>query len=159
MATPPPASPADSSSTSPSKPLPRWVTWGGGVLVALLVVFIVGLLVGRGPIAGLTDRAERAEARTAQLEAQLHAQQALSLVYRATLDLDARNFGTANDRLDSAADALARTDAAALQANPAELDALRQEMNAADIRVAEDLAAQRAALSDFARRLVAMMGG
>ena len=157
--------PSDSASQDPSASpglfgLPRAVALGGGVLLLALVVFGVGWMMGARPIDNLNRDVEQAEARAEAnaalaegLESRLHAHQALSLLYRTMLDVDARNFGTANQRLDEAAAALARVDPNAIGPAAADLDDLRRELGELDIRVAEDLAEQRGILSELARRL------
>jgi hypothetical protein len=162
---------SDSPSTSPDSPegpfgLPRWAIWGGGALLLFLVAFGIGYVAGAGPIEDLRVRlgqtetqAEESEARVERLEAELSAQQALSLLYRTMLDVDARNFGVANERLDAVAATLARTDPEVLGVDVDAFNDLRDDVASLDVRVAEDLAGQRAALSDLARRLAELIGG
>ncbi len=149
-----------SSDPSPRGPfgLPRFVFWGGSVLVFFLVSFAVGFAVGARPVGDLTQRVEQTEARAAAIEARLHAHEALSLLYRTLLDVDARNFGIANERLDAATAALGRVNPEALGTDAAELDALLMELAALDVRVAADLAGQRGMLSGLAQRLAEILG-
>jgi len=161
--------PSDSSSQDPSAPpdlfgLPRPVAWGGSLLLLALVVFGVGWMMGARPIDDLNREVEQAEARAeasasvaAGLEARLNAHRALSLLYRTMLDVDARNFGTANQRLDEAAATLAEVDPNAIGPAATDLENLRRELGDLDLRVAEDLAEQRGILSDLARRLAAIL--
>jgi len=155
------------SDRSPTGPLglPRFVFWGGSVLLFLLVSFAVGFAVGTRRVDEVTQQLEQMEARAgetatraATLEARLHASEALSLLYRTLLDVDARNFGIANERLDAAAAALGRVQPEALGAETAALDALVRDLAELDIRVAANLAGQRATLSGLARRLAALLG-
>jgi hypothetical protein len=160
---------SDSSSQDPPAShglfgLPRSVAWGGGLLLLALVVFGVGWLMGARPIDNLNRDVEQAEARAEAnalllegLEARLDAHRALSLLYRTMLDVDARNFGTANQRLDEAAAALAQVDPMAIGPAAADLQSLRRELGELDIRVAEDLAEQRGVLAELARRLAALL--
>lgn len=160
---------SDSSSRSPSATpglfgLPRPMAWGGAVLLLALVVFGVGWMMGARPIDELTRNVEEAGARAEAnallaegLEARLHAHQALSLLYRTILDMDARNFGTANQRLDEAAAMLAQVDPNAIGPAATELEELRRELGELDLRVAEDLAEQRSILAELARRLAAVL--
>ncbi|HEX6228769.1 MAG TPA: hypothetical protein VFZ41_04810, partial [Solirubrobacterales bacterium] len=105
-------------------------------------------------------RSADAEATAARLEARLNAYQGLALLHRTILDLDARNFGTANQRLDAAAATLTRVDEDRLDPGVArELQAVREELAALDLRVAEDLAGQRATLAGLAERLDGALGG
>lgn len=160
---------SDSSSHSPSASpdlfgLPRPVAWGGGLLLLALVVFGVGWMVGARPIDTLSRDVEEAEARAEAnallaegLEARLDAYRALSLLYRTMLDVDARNFGTANERLDEAAAALAQVDPNAIGPAGTDLEDLRRELGELDLRVAEDLAQQRDTLAELARRLAVIL--
>lgn len=160
---------SDSSSEGPSPSagrsgLPRPVVWAAGLLLLAVVLFGVGWVVGTRPIEDLNRDVEQAEARAEAeallvqgLEARLDAHRALSLLYRTMLDVDARNFGTANERLDEAAAALARVDPNAIEPAGPELDDLRRELGQFDLRVAEDLAEQRGALEDLARRLAVIL--
>jgi hypothetical protein len=145
--------------------LPRSVAWGGGLLLLLLAAFALGLMVGARPIDDLSQRVEQAEAaaqeteaQAAGLEARLHAHRALSLLYRTMLDVDARNFGTANERLDEVAAALAQVNRDAIGPAAEDLEELQRDLGALDIRVADDLAEQRSTLAEFAQRLVELLG-
>ena len=161
--------PSDSSSDGRSASpglfgLPRPVVWVGGLVLLALIFFGVGWMVGAGPIDDLSHDVEQAEARAEAsaslaegLEARLNAHRALSLLYRTMLDVDARNFGTANERLDEAAAALAQVDPNAIGPAGTELEDLRRELGELDIRVAEDLAEQRGVLADLARRLAVIL--
>lgn len=149
-----------------SSGMPRSAIWGAAALVIVLVLLGVGYALGNRPVADLRERAGQAEmraesgdARVAELEARLEANRALALLYRTMLDVDARNFGTANQRLDEAAAALDRVDRDAIGGAADEVEALREEMRALDIRVAEDLSGQRSRVEDMARRLAAALGG
>ena len=121
-----------------------------GVMLAVgVILFFVGLMQGKKPIPDLEERAALAEARlvSSQDETRLH--KALALTYRAALDLDARNFGTANDHLQLAAralDGLSETDGTGV-------DELRRLMTETNINVAEDLEGQRARVVSYAQEL------
>jgi hypothetical protein len=161
--------PSDSSSHGPSASprlfgLPRPVAWGGGLLLLVLIVFGVGWMMGARPIDSLSRDVAQAEARAEanvllaeSLEARLDAHRALSLLYRTMLDVDARNFGTANQRLDEAAAALAQVDPDAIGPAGTDLEDLRRQLGELDIRVAEDLAEQRSVLAELARRLAVLL--
>ncbi|MDX1419277.1 MAG: hypothetical protein R3181_04870 [Rubricoccaceae bacterium] len=128
------------------------------VAVALMLVvgvlfYAIGRIQGAEPVAGLEARAEAAEAELAAVQdrAQLH--EALALTYRATVDLDARNFGTANSRLRAAAralDGLSGVDGTAV-------DGLQRAMAETDLTVAADLAQQRAQVLVFAEEIEALL--
>lgn len=157
---------ASTSSSSGPFGLPPLVVWGGGLVILALVSFGAGFLVGAGPIddlsqrmAAVEDRAQESESRAEELEGRLHAHRSLSLVYWAMLDMDDRNFGTANEHLEQAADALAQANPEALGSTPAELESIRRELEETDVRVAADLAEQRDRLSELARRLATLLEG
>ncbi|TVP44810.1 MAG: hypothetical protein EA350_10785 [Gemmatimonadales bacterium] len=152
--------------TRTSSGMPRSAIWGAAALVIVLILLGVGYSLGNRPVADLRERsgqaetrAEASEARVGELEARLEANRSLTLLYRTMLDVDARNFGTANQRLDEAAAALDRVDPDAIGAAADEVEALREELRGLDIRVAEDLAGQRSRVADLARRLAAALGG
>lgn len=144
--------------------LPRPVVMGGGVLVLLIVAFVVGYVVGNRPVGDLVQQVERLETDLQQnqllmeqVEVRLDAHRALALVYESMLDVDARNFGTANDRLVRAADILAGIDAEAIGPPAGDLAVIEEEIRGLDIRVAEDLAGQRDNLAELARRFARVL--
>lgn len=118
-----------------------------------LVLLLAGFLTGRAPVGDLRGQVALQETRVAEMTARAQANEALALLYRTVLDLDERNFGTANERLDAAAGVLGRIDPVALGVDPARLDPLRQSVAATDLRVAEDLDQQRTQVLGFAREL------
>jgi hypothetical protein len=155
----------DSSSSGPSA-LRRYLIWAGVVLVVLLGSFVAGVAVGRRPVRDLTARveqaearADQAEARVADLDARLHAYRALSLLHATVADLDARNFGVANTRLDEVVAALDRVDRERFGAAAEELGTIRNALAGMDVQVATDLADQRTTLTGLARRLAEALGG
>jgi len=148
MPTPPPVSPAPEPRRTSG--LPPWAVWAGAALALALVLFLVGWFVGRGPVGELRERAGAAETRAAAVEGRAHAYEALSLLYRTAIDLEARNFGVANERLQAAAAALGRADGAAPGAGFGEV---RQRVAATNLAVAEDLDGQRTAVLGYARDL------
>jgi hypothetical protein len=146
--------------------IPMWVVWGGGALIFFLIAFFIGFATGSAPVDQLADRVEQAETRAGQaeaeaatLEAELAAQRSLALLYRAMLDMDARNFGIANERLGQVAAILDLMDPDPLGVDVDAFESLRSDVAAMDVRVAEDLAAQRAAVTALARRLEELVGG
>lgn len=124
----------------------------GIALGVALVVFLIGWFVGRSPVGELRDRAESAETSLALGQDHLHMAEASSMLYRTALDLDARNFGTANDRLDEATALLERVGLVGSQ-----LDSLRSAMASTDLSIASDLAGQRAVVLGFAETLQSLM--
>jgi hypothetical protein len=122
------------------------------VLVAALVFFFVGRMQGRAPVPALEARAAAAEAQLAAVQDRARLNEALALTYRAALDLDARNFGLANERLRAAARALDGLSVV----DGTEVDELRRALAAHDVTVAADLAAQRARVLEFAAQIEAL---
>ena len=77
---------------------------------------------------------------------------ASAALYRASADLDDRNFGTANEHLQEAADAMAKAAAAGDGADP-EIARLSTVLGQMDINVATDLAAQRSSVLQLAAQI------
>jgi len=155
----------DSRTTSgAASRLPRFLAWGGGLALLLIATFVLGFLVGERPVADLSQRVVQAEAgiregetRAAELESRLDGYRALSLLYRTLLDLDSRNFGTANERLYEAAAALTRVDQDAIGPAGEGIEGLRRDLGNVDLRVADDMGEQREILLRLAERLVGLM--
>lgn len=82
-----------------------------------------------------------------------HLLMARTALYRTAGDLDQRNFGIANTRLQEAEAALRRVDAATGGLDAARLDTLRASIQGMNINVATDLQDQRNAVLDLASRL------
>lgn len=78
-------------------------------------------------------------------------------LYRAAADLDQRNFGTANTRLQEAAAALAKVDPSSSDIDANQLDALRASIAQTNINVATDLQQQRNRVLDLAAQLDALV--
>lgn len=143
--------------TPPPTPKPpsklRQIAIKAAVAVGVaLIAFLVGWFVGRGPVGDLQERAAAAESHLALMQDHLHITDAASLLYQTALDLDARNFGTANDRLDEAASVLQLVGVAG-----SALESLRSTVASTDINVAQNLAGQRAAVLGFAEALQGLM--
>lgn len=82
-----------------------------------------------------------------------HLMMARTDLYRTAADLDQRNFGTANTRLQEAAAALRRVDASSGDLDAAKLDAVRSTIEGMNINVATNLQDQRNQVLDLASRL------
>ena len=78
-------------------------------------------------------------------------------LYRAAADLDQRNFGTANTRLQEAAAALAKVDPSSGNLDAETLGALRASIAQTNINVATDLQQQRNRVLDLAAQLDALV--
>ena len=127
------------------------------VLVLGAILYFVGLQSGRAQLAtqaakfevernGLNSKVTTAEtARDAALD-RAALMESRAALYRTTIDLDARNFGTANTHLKEAASALGRVK------NP-DTSKLRSAIEATDLNVAVNLGGQRATVLGFADQL------
>lgn len=74
-------------------------------------------------------------------------------LYRTAADLDQRNFGTANTRLQEAEAALRQVNASAGGLDAAELESLRASLKGMNLNVATNLQDQRNQVLDLAARL------
>jgi hypothetical protein len=145
---------APASSSPPAADRPGWRQQAARVgigLAAAALLFFIGWMMGRGPIAEMERERDAAMTRSAVLAAGTAA-------YRSAVALEARNFGTANDHL--------RTAAAALGTIPAEGDVpglgddaaaglaeVRSRLGATDLNVAVDVESQREEVLRLAARL------
>lgn len=126
--------------------------------VACLVVYFVGLYQGRSAVSEVRAELQQLQEQQTAVQQQLARAQDMSrmraaqaLIYRAALDLDERNFGTANQRLQEAADVLGEA------GMNAELQALQQDVAATNLEVAANLDAQRSNVVALAERLNALI--
>ena len=149
---------SDSSAGSKAK------LYGIGALVLLIlgaVLYFVGLQAGKAQLSaqaakfgvernGLQSQLTTAEAaRDAALD-RASLQEARAALYRTTIDLDARNFGTANTHLRESATALSRVKAP-------DTAALQSQISATDLNVAVNLGGQRQKILGFANQLNALV--
>ncbi len=137
-------------------------------LIGALVVFVlgvmlyfVGLMAGKAQLAaqeakfgvernGLQSQVKTAEtARDAALDRSAMMETRAAL-YRTAIDLDARNFGTANTHLKEAATALSSV-------KGSNTSGLQGEIGATDLNVAVNLGDQRQKVLGFAEQLNKMM--
>lgn len=128
-----------------------------GALILCAGLYFLGLWQGRGQllverntytaqIQQLTDKLDAAEGGNKLLEARI-------ALYRAAADLDQRNFGMANARLQEAAKILTAVEPSKIDVDPARLEALRREVTSTSIAVALDLEQQRIRLLSLAWQL------
>lgn len=141
-----------------------------GVLIALVlgaIAYFVGLSQGRAQLdAQKTAHDQRisaiqAELRGAQSELttaniRRHVMEARAALYRTLVDLDQRNFGTANEHLQEAALALGRISQGSNGVPVQQIDSLRTVIARTDINVATNLQQQRAQVLDLAAQLDAL---
>jgi chromosome segregation ATPase len=143
-----------------------WVIAAVAVVLTGLVLYVGGRWHERSRTQ-TTDAALRAEisdlererARGAESLAAARVQLALlktrTLLFETALDLERRNFGTANERLEAAARELA---AAREAGGGPEIAEIRDEIAGLDLRVAEDLQQQRSRVLALAARLEEVLG-
>lgn len=141
-----------------------------GVLVAIvlaIILYFIGVSQGRRQLdAQKTAHDQRigaieAELRGARSElaaasARRHVMEARAALYRTAVDLDQRNFGTANEHLQSAAQALGRIAERSGGVPLQQIESLRALIDGTDINVATDLHKQRAQVLEFAAQLDAL---
>ena len=155
----------NSSSDAPAKgaasPIKLYLIGAAVILVLGAILYFVGLQSGRAQLDaqaakfevernGLNSKVTTAETardnaldRSAMMETR-------AALYRTAIDLDARNFGTANTRLKEAAAALGRV-------QTPDTSQLRSQIEATDLNVAVNLAGQRAQILGFAEQLNKIM--
>jgi hypothetical protein len=145
------------SPTAPAAARPAWQQQLSRVAIGLAgaaLLFFLGWMMGRGPVDQLERERDEARARQAVLAAEAAA-------YRSAVALEARNFGTANDRLRAAAAALAAIpeddEVPGLgEDDVAALNEVRAALSRTDLNVAVDVEAQRAEVLRLAGRLDAI---
>lgn len=104
-------------------------------------------------IATVAAERDRAKAALAAAETQIGLLRARALLSETALDLERRNFGTANTRLTAAAQQLAAVSAASASVGMPGVEELRKAIASTDLRVAADVAGQRARVLDFVEQL------
>lgn len=135
-----------------------------GAVVALLlgaILYFVGLQAGKAQLAtqkatfdvernGLQSKITTANGERDAARERAALMEARGALYRAAIDLDARNFGTANTHLKEAATALGAVQKPGIEP-------LRSQISATDLNVAVNLADQRAKVLDLAGQLNRVM--
>lgn len=124
-------------------------------IAAAAVLFLLGWMLGRAPLADLERALATAEARSTVREAAVR-------IHQAALALEDRNFGTANDHLRGAGAALARLPEGELAGfTPEATEVVREvetTLGGTDLNVAVDVESQRSAVLRFAARLDQAVG-
>jgi hypothetical protein len=125
------------------------------VLGALL--YLGGLWQGRGQLVAerstYTAQIQQLVDKLAVVETGNTLLNARIALYRAAADLDQRNFGMANSRLQEAARSLAALEPLRIDVDPARLEGLRREIASTSIAVALDFEQQRTRLLSLAWQL------
>ena len=150
----------NSSSTAPAQGGSKIKLYliGAGVVVLLgAVLYFVGLQAGKTEVAtqkaafdvernGLQSQITTANGERDAARERAALMEARGALYRAALDLDARNFGTANNNLKQAAAALQGVQKPAVEP-------IRGQIAATDLNVAVNLGDQRAKVLALAEQL------
>lgn len=153
--------------TSSSRPAAKFLIAAAVVALVILAVYYWGNVQTRNQ---LSAQGSDYEQRLGSVQGQLQAAQgelaaarnrnqllmARTDLYRAAADLDQRNFGTANTRLQEAAAALGRVDTSGGDLDTGRIAALRSSIAATNINVATDLQEQRNQVLDLAAQLDAL---
>ncbi len=153
--------PASTPAASPSKV--KMILIGIAVaLVLAAILYGVGLSQGRAQLAaqktGYDGQIQTLQAQVDSDKKELAAAQnstrlvqARASLYRTALDLEKRNFGTANTHLQESAAMLGQVQGGDM--DMARLGALKENLAKTDINVATDLEGQRKQMLDFARQV------
>lgn len=139
-----------------------------GIVIAILIaigLFWAGFVRGRAQVSNLNSQISSLQDQASQAKAQLlisqnhtYLLQARAALYHTAIDLDERNFGTANNRLIKAADALGKVTQDSNNMDVNGITELRSSITALKINVAVNLEDQRKQVLDFAARLDDLMG-
>jgi hypothetical protein len=146
-----------------------WLIVVAFLIVAGIVAYFVGMAVDRS---AREREAGVAEQRDAALQGQLQSARgqlassqsennlltANVWAYRATIALDARNFGVANNAVAQVVSSLNKVDSSAADLDPKALAALKSQAGRVKISVATNLEGQRAQLLQLAAGITTLSG-
>jgi len=152
---------SDAPASGASGKIKLYLIGAAVVLILGAILYFVGLQSGRAQLTaqeakfGVERNGLQSQVKTAEIARDAARDRAAMMetraaLYRTAIDLDARNFGTANTHLKEAAAALGRV------SNP-DTAQLRGEIEATDLNVAVNLGDQRAQVLSFAEQLNRMM--
>ncbi len=110
-----------------------------------------------GEVEAAQGELAQARAQLALAEDRIRLLRARSLLFETALDLERRNFGTANQHLSAAAEALRAVRAGGPEMDIQGLQALQRDVEGTNLNVATDLQVQRAQVLDFLTRLDALL--
>lgn len=140
-------------------PVRRW--WPLAALLLAAALFGGGYLLGRAPLAQAQAESTRLQSRLSGAQTLDRLQSARAFLYQSAVDLDRRNFGTANTNVRAAQTALSQVAAPTSEASAQLLTRLRADLTELNLNVAVDLREQRTRILDLAERatrLVAAAG-
>jgi type II secretory pathway pseudopilin PulG len=132
------------------------IVWATIEVVLLAAVYAAGHAQGRARARSAEAAASDAQTQLAGARASLQIVQARALVYRGAVELERRNFGTANDDLKQAVHQLQTAQLAPSDSRSAAVKALATDLDKLDVRVAQNVDAQRTAVLDMAGKLDAL---
>lgn len=119
-------------------------------LVCAIIAYAVGLGKGKAGTRAAEARAQQAEQKVAPLEATVQLLQARGLISRAAQELEARNFGSAEASVQSAAKILATPPPGA---DAERIAAIRSQLEGTTLSVSDNVGTQRERLMDLARQM------
>ncbi len=156
--------PTSTSAAPPSKVKKILIAVAAALLLGA-ILYGIGLSQGRaqlaaqktgydGQIQGLQAQVDVGKKELAAAQNRTRLVQARAGLYRTALDLEKRNFGTANTHLKESAATLGQVQGGDM--DRARLGALKENLAKTDINVATDLEEQRKQMLDFARQVEAL---
>jgi hypothetical protein len=138
----------------------RWRPVLIGVALALAlgaILYFGGRWQERGQVVAVQEDLDGTRAQLELAEDRIRLLRARSLLLETAVDLERRNFGTASQHLESAADELAAVRRGGPAMDMQELHSLQRDVAATDLNVATDLQVQRTQVLGFVTRLDALM--
>lgn len=132
-----------------------------GIVIAIVIaigLFATGYIKGRAPVSTLQSQLAQRDAQLLISQNRSYLMEARAALYHTAIDLDQRNFGTANSRLQEAAGALENVKQDSSTIDMEKITQLRSDITAMNINVAVDLENQRKHVLDLASQLNALMG-
>ncbi|MCY7313515.1 MAG: hypothetical protein LH491_07785 [Pseudoxanthomonas sp.] len=152
----------------PSRPLNKKLIASLIALVLVVAVYVGGYFHGRSELKAqktdyeqrvgvIQDKLSGTEKQLVQETARNHLLLARNLLYSTSMDLEERNFGTANTRLQEAAAALAKVGSGSGNFDREKVAQLSTAASQMNINVATDLEQQRGQVLGFAAQLDELM--
>jgi len=131
-----------------------------GIVIAVLIaigLFATGFVKGRAQVSALQSQLTQKDAQLLISQNRGYLMQARAALYHTAIDLDQRNFGTANSRLQEAAGALGNVKQDSSAIDMEKITQLHNAIAAMNINVAVNLENQRAQVLNFASQLDSLM--
>jgi uncharacterized protein HemX len=127
-----------------------------GIVIAIFIaigLFATGYIKGRAQVSTLQSQLTQRDAQLLISQNRSYLMQARAALYHTAIDLDQRNFGTANSRLQEAASALGNMKQDSSTIDMEKIAQLRNAIAAMNINVAVNLEDQRKHVLDLASQL------